>query len=518
MPRYLKVDGRVVDEYAVGPSVAVRVVESGESYVYCVSVPQYSEEDLAAAEEVLEEVVYELKPRELDEKLEKYLRDRGLEEKLVYLIKSRVAGYGWLEPFMLDPRLEDIHCFRPGHPVKVVHRDYGLMDSNVVPSREEVDFMVRLLAYRAGSSVSVLRPVRDTVILPTGDRAALVYRSEVSESSSFTVRKFPRDPWTPTKLLSVNTASPEALAFLWLAVEHRVPILVCGRMRTGKTSLSNALCMFIPPDSSLCLVQDSPEMKVFHSNLLSLFTSDRVGFEELAKLALRRSVDYIVVNEVRVREEAYWWAQLVGTGHGGITTIHSDSPAMAFARLKDMGVEESLASAVRVVVRTELYRGEASGRKVRARRVDYVGFLLSLEGWRPETAPCYTYSPSEDRLERREGLREALGYLEEVAGRSLEAELKEKAFFLDLAARAGVLSAQDFWKTVVSYRRRPRDTLRELEERAVLLEERNLVLQPPRLKILEGVKYCPRCGAELRGSACPRCGFKISVLAGETGV
>jgi len=74
-----------------------------------------------------------------------------------------------------------------------VHSKYGLLKTNIIPSKKEVDEMVKLLAYRGGSAVSLYHPVEDTVILPTGDRAALTYRSEVSPGSSFTIRKFPRD-------------------------------------------------------------------------------------------------------------------------------------------------------------------------------------------------------------------------------------------------------------------------------------------------------------------------------------
>ena len=56
---------------------------------------------------------------------------------------------------MHDERLEDIQCFRAGTPIKVTHRDYGLMRINIVPNED--DRMVKLLAYREGSAVSVYR-------------------------------------------------------------------------------------------------------------------------------------------------------------------------------------------------------------------------------------------------------------------------------------------------------------------------------------------------------------------------
>jgi len=74
-----------------------------------------------------------------------------------------------------------------------VHSKYGLLKTNIMPGEKEVDEMVKLLTYRGGSAVSLHRLIEDTVILPTGDRTALTYRSEVFPVSSFTIRKSPRD-------------------------------------------------------------------------------------------------------------------------------------------------------------------------------------------------------------------------------------------------------------------------------------------------------------------------------------
>lgn len=376
MPEYLEVPGNVVEEYSPDGFSKVRIVDTGFEYRYAVSPVTLTEEEKNTLKAALDQLAYILSPAELlsPERMEEKLKE-FLEPRLLHLVKARVHGYDWLEPLMEDERLEDVHCFRPDTPLRVVHRDYGLMKTNIVPTREEVDRMVKLLAYRGGSTVSLFRPVEDTVILPSGDRAALTYRSEVSEASSFTIRKFPKNPWTPTKMIAMGMISPEAMALFWLALETKVPILVYGPMRTGKTSLVNSLVMLVSPEASIAIVQDAPEMKVYHENVLYLFTSERVGFKELAKLALRKSVDYLIVNEVRIREEAYWWAQLVGTGHGGITTIHADNLVRVFGRLKDLEIEGGLAETVKFAVRTELFMGKKDGKKVRVRRVRQIDFV-----------------------------------------------------------------------------------------------------------------------------------------------
>ncbi len=68
--------------------------------------------------------------------MEKKLREIGVDEKLISVVSRRVKGHDWLEPLMRDEKLEDIHCFKPNTQVRVVHRDYGLMKTNIVPNVE----------------------------------------------------------------------------------------------------------------------------------------------------------------------------------------------------------------------------------------------------------------------------------------------------------------------------------------------------------------------------------------------
>ncbi len=508
MPEYLEYSGKVIDEYNVTPYDKIAIVSFDFSYVYIVEPLRLTEKEKDELDNILEELSYILKPEELlGAGLEEKLREIGVDEKLISVVSRRVKGYDWLEPLMRDERLEDIHCFKPNTQIRVVHRDYGLMKTNIVPSREEVDKMVRLLAYRSGSYISFFKPVKDTVILPEGDRAALTYSSEVSEASSFTIRKFPRDPWTPTKMIRTGMLSPDMMALLWLAMDAKIPIIVYGSMRTGKTSLLNSVVMLAPPDSAICIVQDSPEMKVFHENILYLYTSDRIGFEELAKLALRKSVDYLVVNEVRVREEAYWWAQIVGTGHGGATSIHADSLERVFGRLKDLGVEESLADVVRIAVNTGLFITSRESDKVRIRRVNKIEFIDGLHDYVPVSDIVFSYDRSSDiHKTNSKILAKVFSLFEEILPINVDEEFYMRSRFLDLASRFGVVSSEGFWKLYLRYRYSPKSVIGQLEKGV-----RRFRLEKNVGSLNNMIRYCPRCGLELkpRTVKCPRCGFEL---------
>ena len=520
MPKFKQVSGNIIEEYALGFS-KVQIVDIGYEYIYAVIPPILTEQEWEEVKAVMDRLAFVVKPEELldPNRLEERLRKEGVSEKAIYVINSRVNGYRWLQPLVDDPNLEDIHCFKAETQIRVVHNKYGLLKTNIIPSEKDVDEMVKLLAYRGGSAVSLYRPVEDTVILPTGDRAALTYKSEVSPGSSFTIRKFPRDPWTPTKMILTKMIDAKALSFLSLCLDAKIPILTYGAMRTGKTSLINSLVALISPESSIGLVQDAPEMRVYHENVLYLYTSERVNFEELAKLALRKSVDYLIVNEVRVREEAYWWAQLVGTGHGGVTSIHADTADRVFGRLKDLGVEESLAEAVKILIHTQLFRARKNGKRVMVRRVEAIYFVEGLTDYRPVVTPVFEFDRVNDLLNEGSGLAKALGYVEDVLGYEIDHEFKQREEFLRYMSVLGIKKAEDFWTVYVKYRRHPEEAMKQLK---AMVARRREFEMPTRYEIiapLEEIKYCPRCGAELepRIPACPKCGFRLILKRGVIG-
>ena len=167
MPRYLKFSGKVIDEYSPDNFTRIEIVDLGYEYAYQVNPVTLSDDEKLMLEDVMERLAYRIKPKGLlnGSELEKSLRDWGLSDKVIYVVKCEVTGYSWLEPLMHDENLEDIQCFKANTQIKVTHRDYGLMQTNIIPSSEEVDRIVKLLAYRGGSAVSIFRAKEDSVIL-----------------------------------------------------------------------------------------------------------------------------------------------------------------------------------------------------------------------------------------------------------------------------------------------------------------------------------------------------------------
>ncbi|PSO02086.1 hypothetical protein B9Q10_01705 [Candidatus Marsarchaeota G2 archaeon ECH_B_SAG-E12] len=268
------------------------------------------------------------------------LKTHGINDQvLLYYIERELIGYSVLQPLIDDEEVEDIVIASPGTSVSVKHK-LGNLQTNIVLDKERLDELAERLASKAEKSVSTYNPLLSTR-LPDGNRLTLNYGTEVShKGTSIAIRKFPKSPWSITKILLNASATPDVLAWLWLLIENKKALLVTGTSGVGKTSLINALTSFIPSNARVVTIEDAGELKLSHSHWTPLiarpsYTQNRyaeITLDQLVKHALRMSADYIIVGEIR-GEEGRTWAQSVLTGHGGITSIHSETPQLAIQRL-----------------------------------------------------------------------------------------------------------------------------------------------------------------------------------------
>jgi len=324
---------------------------------YYVQDPPVSEKELEQLGELAGELIYTARGQQdfTREKFEEALKKRNLYNPiLMHYIERELWGYGPLTAVMADPKIENVECNKADSPVTVTHTDYGRIETNMVFSADELDRLVMRLAHLAGKSVSVFKPFLDGVTIPGGHRYTCTYRTEISSSSTFAIRKFPEKPWTIAKLLVNETITPEMAAWIWLMIETRQAILVAGVMGSGKTSLINALASFTPPHMKIGTAEDVPEFRLPHTYWLRYVIREAQTIEgtgavtifDLLKLLLRSNVDYILVNEIR-GEDAKVWMQAVATGHGGVTSIHAEDPETVFARLEQLGIPTAHLSALR---------------------------------------------------------------------------------------------------------------------------------------------------------------------------
>ena len=413
------------------------------------------------------------------EKFNEIVDDYGFElspnqrEKLAYYVVRDFVGLEKIEPLMRDPNIEDISCIGPGVPIYVYHRRYGSLKTNVLfSSSEELNRFIVKLAQICGRHVSVANPLLEGA-LPDGSRVQATYavtKDISTRGSNFAIRKFTKDPLTITDLINFGTIPPLLAAYLWLAIEYRQSILISGGTATGKTSLLNALSMFIPPGAKVVSIEDTPELRLPHEHWVQMIAREAPGegkavtMFDLLKAALRERPDYIIVGEVRGRE-AYVLFQGMATGHPGMATIHAEDLETLVDRLTTppISLPVSLLHALDIVI----FMGHARVGSIDVRRVKEVHEVVTvdLKNGRPITNHLVRWVPGEDRFEFVSDKSYVLDKIIRERGISPDSvwgELRRRAFVLNWMKDNNVRYYRDVGRIIARYYKDPEKLLEEL--------------------------------------------------------
>ena len=268
--------------------------------------------------------------------------------KYQYYIARDFLGFGKIDGIMRDENIEDVSCDGINSPVFVWHRKYESIPSNVTfENHQELENFVFKLAYLCGRHISIAQPILDGT-LTDGSRAQVTYGTEVTpKGSTFTIRKFKKSPLTITDLIIYKALSTEIAAYYWFLIENRHSVLIGGDIGGGKTSMLNAISLFIRPTLKIVSIEDTQEIRLPHQNWEMMVTRQGLGtgagavgeagigsisMFDLLRAALRQRPDFIIVGEIR-GEEAYALFQAMATGHLGLTTIHAENVQGVLHRL-----------------------------------------------------------------------------------------------------------------------------------------------------------------------------------------
>ena len=152
---------------------------------------------------------------------------------------------------------------------------------------------------------------------------------------------------------------PDAEAVLMRALKQPYgAILTVGPTGSGKTTTLYAALEFLNDDErSLATIEDPVENQI--PGIAQVEVNVRAGltFASGLRTMLRSDPDVVLIGEVRDEETARIAIQAAMTGHLVLTTLHTHNAAASIARLRDMGVDQSLiATSVNCIVAQRLAR------------------------------------------------------------------------------------------------------------------------------------------------------------------
>ena len=303
---------------------------------------------------------------------------------------------GPLALLLARPEINEVSINRPG---EVFVDDAGSMQRLSIPALtyEHMQRLASLIAYETHQIINEERPLL-SAWLPTGQRVqvvmppaceagAVVMSFRRQAERQYTLEDYEASGmFEKTEVVQDDALSPEDLQlkdllaahrlkeFLRQAVRFRRNVVVSGSTNSGKTTFLNTLLREVPQDERLLTIEDVRELRSSVPNTAHLLASKggqgvaKVTIQDLLEACLRLRPDRIILGELR-GAEAGSFLHAVNSGHpGSLTSVHADSPALAFERLALMvmqGLEslsrEQIISYLRgvidIVVQVRRYQG-----------------------------------------------------------------------------------------------------------------------------------------------------------------
>lgn len=403
-------------------------------------------------------------------------------DSIFYYLFREFIGFGPIDILMKDDEIEDISCDGPKIPIFIYHRKHESIRTNIKFSKKEkLDSFTIKLAQLCGKQLSIYEPIVDGK-LPDGSRLQTTLAKTVTNSSTFTIRRFKEDPLTPIDLVNYKTMSVEMVAYYWLAMEHGTSMLFCGGTASGKTTLLNALSLFLPSTFKIVSVEDTREINLPHENWIAGTT--RQGFStsseektskdidmfDLIRAALRQRPRVIIVGEVRGKE-AYTLFQAMATGHLSYSTMHAADINTLIQRLENppISLPRTLMTSLDIVTfLTTFQRHDGS----LERRVNSVTEIIKQE---PESKRLISVTPFSwnssinDKFSYHGGSKVLQTIIKKRGWtqQQLDAELQKRQEVIQWMADENIRSYKQVGKIVAQYKKNPQQIINKIRPDAL---------------------------------------------------
>jgi len=345
--------------------------------------------EMSASEVMDPQIVNQLKG-EFKPKAEKLIKtelpeiDEETKNHFITSLLHELVGLDEIEYFLSDQNLEEIVLNSSKEPIRVYHKKYGWLTTNITPASEyKIQNYANTIARRIGREITTLNPLLDAHLM-TKDRANAILTPISSKGNTITIRKFARDPWTVTDFIKNKTVTAEVMSLIWLVMQYEMNIVISGGTGSGKTSFLNVCMPFVQPNHRIISIEDTRELQLpdfLYWCPLTTREPNPEGKGEVSMLdllvnSLRMRPDRIVMGEVRKKREAEVLFEAMHTGHSVYCTIHADTCEQTITRITNSPIEIPHSMLESVQLNVVMFRDRRKG----LRRIFEIGeFVLDEE-------------------------------------------------------------------------------------------------------------------------------------------
>ncbi|MGI5991479.1 MAG: type II/IV secretion system ATPase subunit [Methanosarcina sp.] len=381
-----------------------------------------------------------------------------------YLMIRDKLGMGTIEPLLLDSNIEDISCSGLGR-VFVEHKVFSSLKTAITfQETEELNSFIIQMSEKVGKPITYRDPIVDAS-LPDGSRINIVFGEDVSKrGSNFTIRKFMGIPTSILELVDFGTIDYTMAAYLWMMLKAGMNCFISGETASGKTTTMNAITTFLPPESKIVSIEDTPELQVPHKNWTREVTrttrddsASDVSMFDLLKAALRQRPNEIIIGEIRGVEGNIAF-QAMQTGHPVMSTFHAASVEKLIQRLTGdpINVPKNYVDNLNVVIIQSAVNipGKGMGRRILSIN-EIVGYdsvyqafnFMDIFKWDPAT-DTFKFTGKNNSYLLEQKIAPRLGIPENKA-RRIYLELDKRAKILRKIHQAKITNFYDLFKILI---------------------------------------------------------------------
>ena len=381
-----------------------------------------------------------------------------------YLMIRDKLGMGTIEPLLLDSNIEDISCSGLGR-VFVEHKVFSSLKTTITfQETEELNSFIIQMSEKVGKPITYRDPIVDAS-LPDGSRINIVFGEDVSKrGSNFTIRKFMGIPTSILELVDFGTIDYTMAAYLWMMLKAGMNCFISGETASGKTTTMNAITTFLPPESKIVSIEDTPELQVPHKNWTREVTrttrddsASDVSMFDLLKAALRQRPNEIIIGEIRGVEGNIAF-QAMQTGHPVMSTFHAASVERLIQRLTGdpINVPKNYVDNLNVVIIQSAVNipGKGMGRRILSIN-EIVGYdsvyqafnFMDIFKWDPAT-DTFKFTGKNNSYLLEQKIAPRLGIPENQA-RRIYLELDKRAKILRKIHQAKITNFYDLFKILI---------------------------------------------------------------------
>lgn len=299
--------------------------------------------------------------------------NRSERDRIVDEVLDETLGLGPLEFLLKDPSISDILI---NGPKNIFVERRGQLEKTDVEFRDNAHLMqiIDRIVSKVGRRVDETCPMVDAR-LEDGSRVNAIIPPLALDGACVSIRRFGSNPVRLEGLLNFKAFTPEMVMLLEGCIKARLNIIISGGTGSGKTTLLNTLSSFIQNDQRVVTIEDAAELQLQQEHVVRLETrpsniegTGAITATDLVRNALRMRPERIIIGECR-GGETLDMLQAMNTGHdGSMTTVHSNSPRDAIARLETLvmmagydlpikAIRQQVAGAVDVIIQANRLQG-----------------------------------------------------------------------------------------------------------------------------------------------------------------